>query len=158
MQEEHAKIDSAVGIDRDILQQNRVTFGVMAQNKDDADQAHRDMRLVTIMKRIDTSPKMIEWKMTMWERMVGVTTKDGLFVSIASLMDKVEDLNSQLEAIGEETRTGNPIVLSVLLNSAASMGLSNVDRRPAGKKTSGESDSDTCSRFFSIILFCQHNP
>jgi hypothetical protein len=74
--------------------------------------------------------------------MVDITAKDGLFVSISSLMDKVEDLNSQLEAIGEETRTGNPIVLSVLLNAAKSMGLSNVDSRPAGKKTSRESDSD----------------
>ncbi len=94
------------------------------------------------MKCINTTQKMIDWKMTMWERMLDVTTKDGLFVSISSLMDKVEDLNSQLEAIGEETCTGNPIVLSVLLNAAASMGLSNVDSSPVGKKTSGESNSD----------------
>ena len=78
----------------------------------------------------------------MWERMVEVTTKDGLLVSISSLMDKVEELNSQLEAIGEETHKGNPIVLSVLLNAAKSMGLSNVDSRSAGKKTSGESNCD----------------
>jgi hypothetical protein len=100
------------------------------------------MRLTTIMKGIETTQKMIDWKMTMWERMVDVTTKDSLFVSISSLMDKVEDLNSQLEAIGEETHTGNPIVLSVLLNAAKSMGLSNVDSRPAGKKTSRKSNSD----------------
>jgi hypothetical protein len=85
---------------------------------------------------------MIKFKMMMWERMVDITTKDGLFVSITSLMDKVEDLNSQLEATGEEMHTGNPIVLSVLSNAAASMGLSNVDSRPPGKKTSRESDSD----------------
>jgi hypothetical protein len=70
----------------------------------------------------------------MWERMVEVTTKDGLLVSISSLMDKVEELNSQLEAIGEEMHTENPIVLSVLSNAAASIGLSNADSRPAGKK------------------------
>ncbi len=80
--------------------------------------------------------------MTMWEQMVDVTTKDSLFVSISSLMDKVEDLNGQLEAMGEEMGTRNPIVLSVLLNAAKSMGLSNVDSRPAGKKTSQESNSD----------------
>jgi hypothetical protein len=57
-------------------------------------------------------------------------------------MDKVEDLNSQLEAIGEDMRTGNPIVLSVLSNATASMGLSNVDSRLAGKKTNGKRDSD----------------
>ncbi len=80
--------------------------------------------------------------MTMWERMLDVTTKDSLFVSISSLMDKMEDLNSQLEAIGEDRHTGNPIVLNVLSNTAASMGLSNVDSRPAGGKMSRESDSD----------------
>ncbi len=80
--------------------------------------------------------------MTMWEGMLDVTTKDSLFVSISSFMDKVEDLNSQLEAIGEETRTGNPFVLSVLSNTAASMGLNNVDRRLAGEKTSGENSDD----------------
>jgi hypothetical protein len=85
---------------------------------------------------------MIEFKMTMWEGMLDVTTKDSLFVSISSFMDKVEDLNSQLEAIGEETRTGNPFVLSVLSNTAASMGLNNVDRRLAGEKTSGENSDD----------------
>ncbi len=54
----------------------------------------------------------------------------------------MEDLNSQLEAIGKGTHTGNPIVLSVLSKAAASMGLSNIDSRTAGKKTSRESDSD----------------
>jgi hypothetical protein len=88
------------------------------------------------------NPKMIEFKMTLWELILDITTKDSLFVSITLLMDEMEDLNSQLEAIGEETHTGKPIVLSVLSNAAASMGLSNVDSRPAGKKTSGESDSD----------------
>jgi len=37
-----------------------MTFGLMAQNKGNADQAHRDMQLVTVMKRIKTTPKMIE--------------------------------------------------------------------------------------------------
>ncbi len=142
MQEEYTTIGPAVGIDKGTSQQNCVMFGLMAQNKDNADQAHRDMRLATIIKCIGTTQKMINWKMTMWEQMVDVTTKDGLFVSISSLMDKVEDLNSQLEAIGEEMPTGNPIVLSVLSNAAASMGLSKVDSRPAGKKTREERNSD----------------
>ncbi len=142
MQEECTTIDRAICINRGILQQNHVTIGLMAQNKDNADQAHRDMRLATVMKRIDTTQKMNDWKMTMWERMFDITTKDSLFVSISSLMDKVEDLNRQLEAIGAEMCTGNPIVLSVFSNAAKSMGLSNVDSRSAGKKTSGESDCD----------------
>jgi hypothetical protein len=57
MQEERATIDRAISIDRGILQQNCVTFGLMALNKDNADQAHRDMRLATIMKRINTTQK-----------------------------------------------------------------------------------------------------
>jgi hypothetical protein len=94
---------------------------------------------------------MIDWKMRMWERMVDVTTKDSLFLSIPSLMDKVEDLNSQLEPIGEETGPGKPIVLSVLLNAAKFMGLNNVDSRPAGKKTSRESNSD-----YMLLLILNH--
>lgn len=38
--------------------------------------------------------------MTMWERMIDVPTKDSLFASVALLMDKAEELNTQLEAIG----------------------------------------------------------
>ncbi len=36
MQEEHATIDHAVVIDRGILQQNHVTFGLTDQNEDNA--------------------------------------------------------------------------------------------------------------------------
>jgi len=49
MQEEPATIDRAIGINRGILQQNQVTFGFMAQHKDNADQAHIDMRLAMVM-------------------------------------------------------------------------------------------------------------
>ncbi len=114
----------------------------MAQNKDNAGQAHRDMRLATMMTHINTTQKMIEFKMTMWEQMGDVPTKDSLFLSITSLMDKVKDLHTQLEAIGVETQTGNSIVLSVLSTATASMGLSVDGRRTVEKKTSGESASD----------------
>ncbi len=80
-------------------QTHRVTIGVMTQHKDNANQAHRDMRLATVMKRINKTQKVIVIKMTMWERMGDVPTKDGLFLYITSLIDKVEDLNTQLEAI-----------------------------------------------------------
>ncbi len=65
MQEERSTIDCSVGINRGILQQNCVTFGLMAQNKDNAGQAHRDMRLAMVMKCINTTQKMIEFKMSM---------------------------------------------------------------------------------------------
>ena len=35
----------------------------------------------------------------------------------------MEDLNTQLDAIGEESSTLNPIVQSILSNAAATMGL-----------------------------------
>ncbi len=100
------------------------------------------MRLATVMKRIDTSQTMIEFKMMAWERMLDVPTKDGLFVSITSMMDKVKDPIIQLEAIGEETHTGNSIVLGLLSKAAALMGLSIVDSRTAGEKASRESARD----------------
>ncbi len=47
----------------------------------------------------------------------------------------MEDLNSQLEAIGEEMGTGNPIVLSVLSTATAFMELSiDWSRTVGGKK------------------------
>jgi hypothetical protein len=46
------------------------------------------------MKQIDTTHNMIELKMMIWERLLGVSTKEILFASITLLMDKVEDLNT----------------------------------------------------------------
>ena len=59
-------------------------------------------------------------------------------------MDKVEDLNTQLEAIGGETRTVNPIVLSVLSTTTVSMSmeLKNEESKTAGKMTSNESNGN----------------
>jgi hypothetical protein len=51
IQEEKATIERVTGIGRGDTQQNRMQFGLMAQNEDSAAQAHCDMCLVTIMKR-----------------------------------------------------------------------------------------------------------
>jgi len=53
IQEEKAIIEHVTGIGRGVTQQNSMQFGLMAQNKDSTAQAHRDMRLVTIMKRVN---------------------------------------------------------------------------------------------------------
>ena len=63
IQEEKAVIEHVTGIGRGITQQNRMQFGLMAQNEDSAAQAHRDMRLVTIMKRAELTQKMSKWEM-----------------------------------------------------------------------------------------------
>jgi hypothetical protein len=135
LQEEKGTSERVTGNDRGITQQNRMQFGLMAQNEDSAAQAHRDLRVVTIMKRAELTQKMIQMKMTMWEKMVDGEDKDIMYESIHELFEKAEDLETQLQEVGSEERVCNPIVLSVLSNVATSMGLSSL-------KTSGETESD----------------
>ena len=135
MQEEKATSERVTGNDRGITQQNCMQFGLMAQNEDSAAQAHRDLRVVTIMKRAELTQKMIQMKMTMWEKMVDGAAKERMYESIQELFVKSEDLETQLQDVGSEERVCNPIVLSVLSNVATSMGLSSL-------KTSGETESD----------------
>jgi hypothetical protein len=135
IQEEKATLERVTGNARGITQQNRMQFGLMAQNEDSAAQAHRDLRVVTIMKRAELTQKMIQMKMTMWEKMVDGAAKENLYGSIHDLFVKAEDLENQLQEVGSEERVCNPIVLSVLSNVATSMGLSSL-------KTSGETESD----------------
>jgi len=108
----------------------------MAQNEDSAAQAHRDLCIVTIMKRAELTQKMIQMKMTMWEKMVDGAVKEIMYELIHDFFVKSEDLETQLQEVGSEERVCNPIVLSVLSNIATSMGLSSL-------KTSGESESDS---------------
>ena len=61
--------------------------------------------------------------------------KEKIYELIQDLFDKSEDLQTQQQDVGSEERVCNPIVLSVLSNVAASMGLSS-------GKTSGEAESD----------------
>jgi len=93
-------------------------FGLMAQNEDSAAQAHRDMHLVTIMKRAELTQKMIEMKMSMWEKMGDGAVKEKIYESIQDLFDKSEDLQTQLQDVGSEERVCNLIVLSVLVLSS----------------------------------------
>jgi hypothetical protein len=87
------------------------------------------------MKRAELTQKMIQMKMTMWEKMVDGVAKERMYELIQELFVKSEDLETQLQDVGSEERVCNPIVLSVLSNVATSMGLSSL-------KTSGESESD----------------
>jgi hypothetical protein len=123
------------GTERGVTQQKRMQFGLMAQNEEGAAQAHRDMRLVTIMKRAELTQKMIEMKMSMWEKTIDGAAKERIYESIQGLFDKAEDLQTQLQDVGSEERVCNPIVFSVLSKVATSMGLSS-------GKTSGEGESD----------------
>ena len=135
MQEEKATSERVTGNDRGIPQQNHMQFGLMAQNEDSAAQMHCDLRLVTIMKRVELTQKMIQMKMTMWEKMVDGAVKEIMYESIHELFGKSEDLETQLQDVGSEERVCNPIVLSVLSNVATSMGLSSL-------KTSHKTEGD----------------
>ena len=110
-------------------------FCVKQEREDSAAQAYCDMRLVTIMKRAELTQKMIEMKMSMWEKTIDGAAKERIYESIQGLFDKAEDLQTQLQDVGSEERVCNPIVLSVLSTVATFMGLSS-------EKTSGEVESD----------------
>jgi hypothetical protein len=135
LQDEKATNERVTSNGRGITQQNCMQFGIMAQNEYSAAHAHRDMHLVSIMKRAELTQKMIEMKMSMWEKMGDGDAKDKIYESIQDLFDKSEDLHTQLQDIGSEERVYNPIVLSVLSAVATSMGLSK-------GKMSGEVESD----------------
>ena len=120
IQEGKAAIEHITEIGQGVTQQNRMQFGLMAQNKDSAAQAHCDMRLATIMKRAE---------------MVDGAAKEKIYESIQEMFDESEDLQIQFQVAGLEERVSNLIVLSVLSNVATSMEF-------GSGKTSGEVDSD----------------
>ncbi len=141
MQEEKATSERVTGIRRGVTQQNCKQFCLMAQNKDSAAQAHHDMCLVTIMKRAELTQKMIEMKMSMWEKMIDSAAKEKIYESIQGLFEQAEDLQTQLQDVGLEVRVCNPIVLSVLSTVATSMGLS------SGKTSSGKTSGEVASYY-----------
>ncbi len=110
--------DCDVGVDRGMTMQARMQCALMAQNEDDANQRHRDMRMMMLTKQIESTERLIEFKMKMSERM-GLESFDG----INNLMDKLERLNADLEIMMGEGWSINPIVGNVLGNAAKSMGL-----------------------------------
>ena len=83
------------------------------------------MHLVRILKRVELMQKMIEMKMSMWEKMGDGVVKDKIYESIKNEFAQSEDLQMQLQKIGSQKHVSNPIVLNVLSNVATSMGLSN---------------------------------
>jgi hypothetical protein len=84
--------DRDIGMDRGMTMQARMQCTFMAQNEDDANERHRDMRMMMTSPRIESTERLIEFKMKTSERM-GVDSFDG----INKLMDKLERLNTDLE-------------------------------------------------------------
>jgi hypothetical protein len=64
---------------------------MMAQNKVDAEQRHRDMRMMMIMKQIESTERLVEIKLKTSERMnLGGSDEAQVFSSINLLMETLE--------------------------------------------------------------------
>ena len=128
----HATVNPDVGgSDHGMSLATKVSFGFMAQNKDNAVQRHHDMRWATITKMMDATQKMIDVKMKLADSMVGNGMGDVLRMSVLKMMEKIEKWNEELELMMEEKRVSNPIVGRVLEHAARSMGLT----APVTKRT-----------------------
>jgi len=79
IQEEKAVIERVTRIAGGVTQQNHMQFGLMVQNEDSVAQAHRDMRFVTILNRVEWTQKMIDMKMSMWEKMGDGAAKEKIY-------------------------------------------------------------------------------
>jgi hypothetical protein len=104
------------GGERRMSMQARMQCAFMAQNEDNGDQHHRDMCMVMLTKEIELTKRLVELKMKMLERMSVSDLEAQISMSIDILMDKLEKLNADLDAIMAEKRTTNPIVGDVLSN------------------------------------------
>jgi hypothetical protein len=68
-EEKRNVIDRIVGIEQGVSQQSQTTFGLMAQNEESAAQAHRDMRMTGIMKRVENNTQLIKIRMSLWKEL-----------------------------------------------------------------------------------------
>jgi hypothetical protein len=62
-------VDREVGFDRGLTMQSKMQCAMMAQNKDDAEQRHRDMHMMMIRKQIKSTERLVEIKLKTSERM-----------------------------------------------------------------------------------------
>jgi hypothetical protein len=120
-------VDREVGFDRGLTMQWKMQCAMMAQNKDDAGQRHRDMLLMMITKQIESTERLVELKLKTSERMSSGGSVAQVFLLINLLMEKFERLNEDLETMMNKKRTTNPIVGTVLVMAAKAMGLAKGD-------------------------------
>ncbi len=127
---ERANTDREVGIDRGMTMNARMQCAFMSQNEDDAVQRHRDLRMVMPTKSIKSTERLVDLKMKMYDRMGEVGSDTYSLMAINLLMEKLQQLNADLETMVSEVRLTNPIVGNLLgIAIIATMGLVT----PAGK-------------------------
>ena len=119
-------MDREVGFDRGLTMQSKMQCAMMAQNEDDADQRHRDMRMLIVTKQIESTERLVELKLKTFARMSSADSEAQLNFGINLLMEKLEGYHGVLETMMEEKRTINPIVGNVLSMAATAMGLAKV--------------------------------
>ena len=99
----------------------------MAQNEDDAEQRHRDMRMLMSKKQIESTKWLVELKLKTSARMSSGESEAQVNFTINLLMEKLERFSGELETMMQEKRTTNPIVGNVLSMVAKAMGLAKGD-------------------------------
>jgi len=95
----------------------------MAQNEDDVVQHHQDMRMAMLTKSIESTERLVELKMKMYDRMGVESSETHRLTAINLLMEKLEQLNADLASMVSEVRLTNPIVGNVLDNAKKAMEL-----------------------------------
>jgi hypothetical protein len=120
-------MDREVGFDRGLTMQSKMQCAMMAQNEDDADQRHRDMRMMIVTKQIESTERLVELKLKTSSRMSSAGSEAQVNFAINLLMEKLEGYHGVLENMMEEKRTINPIVGNVLSMAATAMGLEKGD-------------------------------
>ena len=115
----------------------------MAQNEESVAQAHRDMRMTGIMKRIETNTQLVKIRISLLKEFDEGEVKDMMLKYISDLLEKGERLDMELEGMIAEGRNSNPIVNHLLSNVALSMGYNiSGNDEVVGGKTSGEVSAD----------------
>jgi hypothetical protein len=120
-------MDREVGFDRGLTMQSKMQCAMMAQNEDDADQRHRDMRMMIVTKQIESTERLVELKLKTSSRMSSAGSEAQVNFAINLLMEKLVGYHGVLENMMEEKRTINPIVGNVLSMAATAMGLEKGD-------------------------------
>jgi hypothetical protein len=120
-------MDREVGFDRGLTMQSKMHCAMMAQNEDDANQRHRDMRMLIVTKQIEYTERLVELKLKTSARMSSADSEAQVNFAINLLMEKLEGYHGVLETMMEEKRTMNPIVSTVLSMAATAMGLAKGD-------------------------------
>jgi len=132
-------IDHIVGIERGLSQQSQTTFCLMAQNEESVAQAHRDMQMTGIMKRIENNTQLVKIRMSLCKELDEGEVKNTMMKYISDLLEKGEHLGRELEGMIAKGCNSNPIVNHMLFNAASSMGYKiDGNDEDVGGKTSGE--------------------